>query len=121
MMASARVARTEARRATRRRWGMALLASALVLITAGIIVKRDDIAYYAQLFRSQSIGRRYARMNPAVASDVSPHPDVATTLDVYAPEDASAAPVLIFVHGGSWVQYGKEDMTPLAALLVPEG
>ncbi len=120
-MASARVARAESRRLARRRWGLALLASALVLIIAGIIVKRDDIVYYAQLFRSQSIGRRYVRQHPPVAANVSPHPDVATTLDVYAPEGATEAPVLIFVHGGSWVAYGKEDMTPLAGLLVPEG
>ncbi|MGC9360517.1 MAG: alpha/beta hydrolase [Anaerolineae bacterium] len=120
-MASARVARAEARCAARRCWGMALLASALVLVTAGIIFKRDDIAYDAQLLRSQIIGRRYVRQHPPVASDVLPHPDVATALDVYAPQATTEAPVLIFVHGGSWATYGKEEMTPVAAALVPEG
>ncbi|MCD6302079.1 MAG: alpha/beta hydrolase [Anaerolineae bacterium] len=120
-MASAPRGRREAHRATRRRWYIALLASGLVLAIAGAIVKRGDILYYAQLLRSQIIGRRYVRRHPAMATDIAPHPNVATTLDVYGPEDASAAPVLVFVHGGSWSHYSKEDMTPVAALLVPEG
>lgn len=43
-----------------------------------------------------------------VQRDVSYGPDARNVMDIYAPQDAAGAPVVLFIHGGSW-QGGDKD------------
>ncbi len=45
----------------------------------------------------------------SVTRDVHYGPDVRNLLDVYRPSDAAKAPILLFIHGGSWNNGDKND------------
>lgn len=116
-----RTARPPARRSAWRRWGTALAACILVLLVALAAAYWDEVLFVGRFVRAQAIGRRYVRQHASIATDISPHPNVDTTLDIYWAEGLATGPVLVFVHGGSWSRFGKEDFSPLAAVLVPRG
>ena len=107
--------------ATRRRWLRALGICALVLLAAVVIVNWDGVLLVGRYVRASAIGNRFLKAHPTYQRDIAPHPDVASALDVYWSEEHADAPVLIFVHGGSWSLLSKESFTCLAALLVPRG
>lgn len=44
-----------------------------------------------------------------VVKDQRYGPDARNTVDVYAPQNASNAPVVLFIHGGSWSSGDKSD------------
>ncbi|GGR63737.1 hypothetical protein GCM10008959_27280 [Deinococcus seoulensis] len=44
----------------------------------------------------------------SVKRDVSYGPDARNVMDIYAPQNAAGAPVVLFIHGGSW-QGGDKD------------
>ncbi|ADV67229.1 alpha/beta hydrolase [Deinococcus maricopensis] len=44
-----------------------------------------------------------------VTRDLKYGPDVRNVLDVYAPDNARSAPVMLFIHGGSWTSGSKDE------------
>ena len=109
------------RGSTRRRWLTALGICLLVLLVAVVIVNWEGVLLVGRYVRASAIGNRFLKAHPTYQRDIAPHPDVASALDVYWSEEHADAPVLIFVHGGSWSLLSKESFTCLAALLVPRG
>ena len=61
------------------------------------------------------------RSNFTFKPDLPYGPDPRQRLDVYTPNNASQAPVLIFVHGGSWYGGDKADYPFLADAFVEHG
>lgn len=57
----------------------------------------------------------------SVTRDVSYGADARNVLDVYAPEGAEAAPVLIFVHGGGFVRGDKGDVAGIGRWFAKQG
>jgi len=56
-----------------------------------------------------------------VRLDISYGPSAEETLDIYLPENPTAAPINIFLHGGYWFSRHKNDFRFLARGLVPSG
>ena len=81
----------------------------------------DEISFYVKLFQAYRTGKRFYEQHPNLERDVAFHPEMDPRLDVYAPSEGEAHPVLIFVHGGSWKDYDKELFAPVAQKLLPEG
>ncbi|TIQ62323.1 MAG: alpha/beta hydrolase [Mesorhizobium sp.] len=48
-------------------------------------------------------------------------PDARDLIDVFAPADAKAAPVLVFIHGGAWTRNTREDASYPAPTFVSRG
>jgi acetyl esterase/lipase len=61
------------------------------------------------------------RSSFALKSDLSYGPDPRQRLDVYTPINATKAPVLIFVHGGSWYGGDKAEYPFLADAFIEHG
>jgi acetyl esterase/lipase len=61
------------------------------------------------------------RSNFTLRSDLAYGPDPRQRLDVYTPKNVAKAPVLIFVHGGSWYGGDKADYPFLADAFVGHG
>lgn len=82
------------------------VAGAVAAVPAGLFVSRvnasDPATPAASVDIVKSLDIPYAR-HPGRDSNL-------TSLDIYAPEGVSAAPVLIFVHGGAWVFGDKATM-----------
>jgi acetyl esterase/lipase len=57
----------------------------------------------------------------SLKSDISYGPGERQRLDVYSPKGATRAPVLIFVHGGSWYNGDKSDYPFLGDAFVEQG
>ena len=70
----------------------------------------------------QAIGIAYRDIDAAAhtptAQNVPYGDDARQVLDVYAPETAKDAPVLVFIHGGCWVGGDKSTVAPLGACLL---
>ncbi|KAH8068505.1 carboxylic ester hydrolase [Aureococcus anophagefferens] len=73
----------------------------------------------------QAIGIEYRDIDAAAhtptAQNVPYGDDARQVLDVYAPETAKDAPVLVFIHGGCWVGGDKSTVAPLGAAAAKEG
>ena len=73
----------------------------------------------------QAIGIEYRDIDAAAhtptAQNVPYGDDARQGLDVYAPETAKDAPVLVFIHGGCWVGGDKSTVAPLGAAAAKEG
>ncbi len=49
--------------------------------------------------------------NTLVLADRAYGPDAKQRLDVYAPRESKAAPIVVFVHGGEWTRGDKADVS----------
>lgn len=75
-------------------------AGALLLMTALAACSRDSA--------QGSLNRVVSTAGLNVTSNVRYGPDVRNVMDVYAPQNARSAPVVLFIHGGSW-ESGDKD------------
>ncbi len=48
-------------------------------------------------------------------------PGPAELVDIFAPADANALPVVAFIHGGAWRALSKDDASAAAAMFLPQG
>lgn len=69
----------------------------------------------------QAINDAVDRGSITITNDLAYGPLERQKLDVYAPKNASNAPVLLFVHGGSWRNGGREDYPFLGEAFALEG
>ncbi|WP_045234239.1 alpha/beta hydrolase [Deinococcus pimensis] len=72
----------------------------LTPLLAGLTVACSPVATLNTLARTNGL---------AVTQDVRYGPETRQVLDVYAPGNAKDAPVVMFVHGGSWTGGDKSD------------
>ena len=68
----------------------------------------------------------YARDSAAVRAALPPRtehygPGASETLDLFIPPGATAAPMMIFIHGGAWRALGKDDASAPAPAFVGAG
>lgn len=68
-----------------------------------------DLGISVQVIKNQ----RYSALNESDGDKQS--------LDLYLPRMHSGFPVLMFIHGGSWVQGDKSEYTDLASILAGHG
>ncbi len=87
----------------------------------GIAQFREDISFYANLYRANRVGKQFYAQYEHLARDVQFSPDMTPRLDVYSPPEGDNYPVLLFVHGGGWDKYDKELFAPVAKQLLPQG
>jgi acetyl esterase/lipase len=88
-----------------------VVLSALALVFSGCI-------FFNPL---QTINDAVDRGGITITNDLTYGPLERQKLDVYAPKNASNAPVLLFVHGGSWRNGGREDYPFLGEAFALEG
>ena len=87
-----------------------------------------DDAYTQGVWASnaRSVIAGYATDSAAVRARMPPQTErygtaAAETLDIFAPQTASGAPVMIFIHGGAWRALGKDDASAPAPTFVNAG
>ncbi len=100
------------------------ISIALVLAIVGLNYW-TNATYYLTLLRLSYQGRQFRQTYKYATLDIPFHPEMSPRLDVYlprpdAPPPKAGYPVLIFVHGGSWDSFHKEDFTPVAMQLLPK-
>jgi acetyl esterase/lipase len=89
------------------------LVSALILLFSGIGLMALSPA---RVLNALAVLGRYR-----VATDVAYAPGPRHSLDVYAPEFASAAPVVVFFYGGNWQEGDKAIYRFVGAALAARG
>jgi arylformamidase len=86
------------------------LARILMLLTLFVVLGGTNIGH---VFAGEEKPANQPAQTPVLADNTAAHLDLPygqdplQKLDVYAPRDASDAPVVIFVHGGEWTRHDK--------------
>jgi len=86
------------------------------IVSLALLVAGAMPGQHAALADDAGAGKRYAVSvsRDIVYHDVADDPDRSRhMLDVYRPKGRESAPVLFFVHGGSWVSMCKDDVLGL--------
>ncbi|MBB5375116.1 acetyl esterase/lipase [Deinococcus metalli] len=74
----------------------------------GLVVGAAVLAGCSQRSAQDTLNRAVSTSGLDVTRDVAYGPDTRNRMDVYAPHGAANAPVVLFVHGGSW-EGGDKD------------
>lgn len=78
----------------------------------------DELEVYAQRSEAaRKTARAQGRLHEALAYDEHE----AAKLDLFVPENAHAAPLLVYIHGGFWQQLGREDSSFAAPGITEHG
>ena len=99
-------------------WGMAAIL--LALVVWGAVANSEELILNLKLYDVNRTAKRFRAEYEHAALDIVFHPEMQPRLDVYSPPEGQAHPVLVFVHGGGWEEYGKELFALVAMRLVPE-
>ncbi len=92
---------------SRRPCALLLLAAVLVSFAVRRSAAQDSGKPKVERPSQAAVLAKHSR----VIADRAYGPDAKQRLDVYAPDGAKGAPVLIFVHGGEWTKGDKADVS----------
>lgn len=83
--------------------------------------KADWLQLVVRLARAAQEGERFSKRYPYARHNLAYGPLPRQKLDVFWPQDASGAPVLVYVYGGGWETGRKEIYAAAARELVTQG
>lgn len=81
---------------------------------------RGKLAYDLRLLNAKLVADRFYSTYAGITKNIAYGTTPRETLDVYQPADTGQHPVLIWVHGGSWISGHKELYAPVAQKVMAE-
>ncbi|GGR83112.1 alpha/beta hydrolase [Deinococcus sedimenti] len=82
--------------------------SRLALLGVGALALMGALSACSRDGAQGTLNRVVSTAGLTVTPDIRYGPDVRNVMDVYAPQNAKDAPVVLFIHGGSWVNGDKD-------------